>query len=46
MRRIQKKIITMLDLCDKDTCAFLCEEVQFFLLTKDKFQNFLSKLTY
>ena len=45
MRKRQKKIISMSDLYnDKDTCVFICEEVQFFWLTNNKFPNFLHEL--
>ena len=48
MRKIRKKIITVSDLYiyDEDTRAFICEEVQFFWITKDKFPNFLHELAY
>ena len=48
MWKRQKKIISVSDLYiyDKDTYAFIREEVQFFRLTKDKFPNFLHELAY
>ena len=29
-------------ICDKDTCAFICEKVQFFGLRKINFQTFFA----
>ena len=47
MRKRQKKIISVSgSICNKDTCTFTREVVEFFRLTKDKFPNILHELAY